>query len=275
MQESIQYNIVSYKNSATYKADWIACEQPLEIWLKFYKTPNQTEKLYLHSTMRTPGDDIHLVKGWLLSIDLVSLNDIFSIEHTGTDRLKENHSNRILITLKPGVSVELSKYKANPLSVSSCGVCGQQNIDKLLENLSPIDEQNRVSLAAKSICDLPNNLRLQQPVFFRTGGVHAAALLDHKGSLVGTSEDIGRHNALDKLIGKHLALLPGQYAVLLSGRVSFEMVQKSARAGISMIIAVGAPTSLAVDLCKELDIALIGFIKATQFNLYHGERQLI
>ncbi|GAB2699989.1 formate dehydrogenase accessory sulfurtransferase FdhD [Aliiglaciecola sp. 3_MG-2023] len=275
MEESIQYNIVSYHDSANHKVDWIACEQPLEIWLKFYKTANETQKVYLHSTMRTPGDDVNLVKGWLQSIDLLKVSDILSITHTGKGKLKQNTSNRIVITLKPGSNVDLSTYKTSQLSVSSCGVCGQQNIDRLLENLLPIDDENRVSMAVRTVSELPNKLRQQQAVFFKTGGVHAAGLIDKQGNLVATSEDIGRHNALDKLIGKHMAQLPGQYAVLLSGRVSFEMVQKSARAGFSMIIAVGAPTSLAVDLCRELDIALIGFIKGSQFNLYHGERQLI
>ncbi|MEP4891609.1 MAG: formate dehydrogenase accessory sulfurtransferase FdhD [Aliiglaciecola sp.] len=274
MEKSVQYNIVRYQDSATTNVDWIASEQPLEIWLKYYNSPNQTDKLYLHSTMRTPGDDINLVKGWLHSVDLLSVSDIFSIAHTGKGKLQQNNSNRIVITVKPGSLVDLSKYKANQLSVSSCGVCGQQNIESLLENLSPIAEPNRVSFPAKLICELPNKLRQQQTVFGKTGGVHGAGLLDQYGDVVATSEDIGRHNALDKLIGKYLPQLPGQYAVLLSGRVSFEMVQKSARAGFSMIIAVGAPTSLAIDLCKELDIALIGFIKGSQFNLYHGERQL-
>ncbi|WJG08227.1 formate dehydrogenase accessory sulfurtransferase FdhD [Aliiglaciecola sp. LCG003] len=275
MLQAKQYSVSQYCQSLTDKEDWIAVEEPLEIWLKQYVTPQQTQSSHLLTTMRTPGNDIELVKGWLHASGLVDMAWVLSIEATGTEALKHQHSNRVVLTLKPGKVIRFDKAQRMQTANSSCGVCGQQSIEWLMDDLPAIEPINRISMAASRIMLMPARLQNAQQQFHKTGALHAAALIDSDGNLIDIFEDVGRHNAMDKLVGNNLANLPGKFAVVLSGRVSFEMVQKSAKAGISMIIAVGAPTSMAVDLCREWNIALIGFSKSERFNLYHGHSQIL
>lgn len=254
--------------------DNVAVEEPLEIWLKMVQSAESTQTKRLVTTMRTPGDDISLVKGWLNATGLLQSDQIHSIEHTGTQLLKGYQSNQVLVTLMPGQSIDSEKVQHIEYVSSSCGVCGQQSIEHLLDSLPPAHSEYRLSLPVSQLYTLVGQLREQQGLFSKTGGNHAVGLFDETALVLDVCEDVGRHNAMDKLIGANLKRLPGKFGVVLSGRVSFEMVHKAAMAGISMIVAVGAPTSLAIELCKECDICLIGFVKKDSLNIYHDNRQL-
>lgn len=250
--------------------DIVAVEEPLEIWLKHFNGSSIPQVDHLCTIMRTPGADEALVRGWLFTTARIDQSAISGVNASGTQRLKGQSSNRLLVTLKPNYRFSLASVQRADIANSSCGVCGQQSIEKLLDDIAPINPSHQVSFSPAEILTMPLAMRRSQSLFDKTGGNHAAALVNRQGQIIDIFEDVGRHNALDKLIGHNFQRFPGQYAVLLSGRVSFEMVQKAATAGISLIIAVGAPTSLAIELCVEWDIGLIGFIKADQFNVYHG-----
>ena len=226
------------------------------------------------TTMRTPGNDIELVKGWLFTSGLLIMEQIHHIEHTGIDHMKGIEGNRILVTLKPGVIFQLQSDLQRDYVHSSCGVCGQQSIEWLLQTLPELDLNNRISLPLSSINLLVDKLNEEQRLFHATGGCHGVALFDETSAILDVQEDVGRHNAFDKIIGNNLSRFPSPLGVVLSGRVSFEMVQKAAMAGVSMIVSVGAPTSLALELCQEREIALLGFVKSSGLNIYTGQRQL-
>ncbi len=276
MKPAQQYAITKFGgNDAVQVDDWIAVEAPLEIWIKFYDSNKQALTQALSVTMRTPGDDLDLVRGWLFATLGLGAEHLSSIRFTGVEHLQGQPSNRILVTLLPSITFDPNVLARTGVSQSSCGVCGQQSIEALTDNLSPILSSNRLHLRLSQIIQMPNALINAQSAFKKTGGIHSAALFDTNAQLLDVREDVGRHNALDKLIGGNLARLPGPYGVLLSGRVSFEMVQKTARAGISLIIAIGAPTSLAIDLCREWDIGLIGFVKQNGVNVYHGPAPMV
>lgn len=269
------YDIVAVKNARIAQQDSVAVEEPLEVWIKLFHSGQQAHVQHLMTTMRTPGHDLELVRGWLHAINLIDGEQIHSIRFSGVDTLKGQTSNKVVVTLLPGINLDLSKLQRSQYASSSCGVCGQQSIEWMLDDLPTVQSNQRIHLGLDTVSCLSLKLSKHQPGFTATGGMHGVALIDQSANIVSVFEDVGRHNAMDKLVGANLAILPGKYAVLLSGRVSFEMVQKAARAGISMIIAIGAPTSLAVDLCKAIDIALIGFLKHNQLNIYHGDAQFV
>lgn len=255
--------------------DSLAVEEPLEIWLRYYDENLQLATQRVSVTMRTPGDDEALVRGWLFSSLGIDPNDLISVRHTGKDALKGETGNRILAAIRPGFKIDQKHISRNDVSTSSCGICGQASIEHLTEILLPIEPSKRIFLSRQQILQLVLAMATQQALFRATGGCHGVGLIDNSGQLLDVYEDVGRHNAMDKLIGHYLGLFPTQSAVLLSGRVSFEMVQKSVRAGISMIIAIGAPTSLAVELCQTFDICLVGFVKPQQFNVYSCQSQVL
>ncbi|TRY29317.1 formate dehydrogenase accessory sulfurtransferase FdhD [Aliiglaciecola sp. M165] len=255
--------------------DSVVVEEPLEIWVKQYSAGDSSDIIHLSTTMRTPGQDFALVKGWLHSLNVINLDDITDIKFTGRETLKQQTSNRILVTLKPGISGAWERVQHNDFTHSSCGVCGQQSIEWLLEDLSPISPCNLFDISAASLHALPQALQSMQSAFSETGGCHGVGLFDASMTILDCQEDVGRHNAMDKLVGNNLDRLPGPFGVVLSGRVSFEMVQKAARARVSMIVAVGAPTSLAIELCREFDIALAGFVKSDRYNVYTSAERFI
>ena len=272
---TIKHAIIKFSgDSSSNIDDSLAPEEPLEVCLKQFDGKGNSEITTLMVTMRTPGDDIVLVRGWLFTSGIAIADDILSIHHVGQDLKQQGQSNRVLITIKPGHRIDASSATHVEYTNSSCGICGQQSIEQLLERLPERSRLNRISIPASALYPLLESLRQNQPLFEQTGSCHGVGLFDESMQLIDVLEDVGRHNALDKLIGKHMGMFPGKYGLLVSGRVSFEIVQKAAMAQISMIIAVGAPTDLAVELCKECDIALIGFVKENSFNLYCGQRQL-
>ena len=254
-------------------ADAVAVEAPLEV---------RVNGRALAVLMRTPGDDRALAAGFLLSERLIRhADDIATIEHC-TDATLESDDprrNTVLVTLERAAAARASNLLATRrevLASSSCGVCGRATIDSLRTDLAPIISDVRVAL--RTLCDLPEQLRSRQAVFASTGGLHAAGLFSSDGSLQQIAEDVGRHNAVDKVIGArllHEALPLSESVLLVSGRTSFELVQKAWCAGIPVVAAVSAPSSLAVTLAHEAGITLVGFLRDGGLNIYAGASRLV
>ena len=266
--------IVRYNNKEIHKKpDVVAVEEPLEIRLE-YGNREEREVESIAVTMRTPGDDFELALGFLFSEGLVqNFSQIHSIYHC-----KENTQNNIVhLKLKRDVRVKIRQR--NFYMTSSCGVCGKAAIEHITVQSSFIAQikSSRLKISSELICSLPQKLYNAQQNFQHTGGLHAAGLFDHEGVLVEIKEDVGRHNAFDKLFGAFFVKqkLPlSEYIVVASGRASFELIQKSAIAGIPIFVAVGAPSSLAVHLAQECGITLIGFTRADRFNIYSNANRV-
>jgi len=246
--------------------DSVAIEEPLEIRINSSTLPKPKP---ISITMRTPGDDKALALGFLLTEGIIQ-NVIQISEVT----LSEN---KITIELGTDTHLDLEKLNRHFYTSSSCGVCGKSSIEAI--NTISDYEATHHSLTVKSdvIKSLPEALQKSQSIFQQTGGLHAAAICDIYGQVLTVTEDVGRHNALDKLIGHYFindALPLDKSILLLSGRISFELVQKSIMAGIQFIVAVGAPSSLAIDLAEEYDVTLVGFTKADRFNVYNGDHRI-
>ena len=252
--------------------DQVAVEEPLEIQLS-YSTATGFMKKNIAVTMRTPGNDEELAAGFLFTEGIIeSKLSIKEILHVASD------DNRILVSLHENIMPVLSKADRNFYSTSSCGICGKASIDAIRTLSLYRDAKDNISVKAASLHELPNSLKLQQEVFENTGGIHASALFTTDAEFTMLREDVGRHNALDKVIGAALLndLLPLDNCILLlSGRASFELIQKAVMAGIRIVVAVGAPSSLAVELAKETGITLIGFLRNNRFNIYSGNQRVI
>lgn len=250
--------------------DTLAIEEPLEIKLSYFDGRAYCTK-NLSITMRTPGNDEELAVGFLFTEGIIRNSD----EVRSCVSLGEN---RVLVTLEEQVTFDITKLERNFYTTSSCGVCGKSSIDAVKTVCLLEDEEGDISISASILHSLPDKLSHNQGLFEQTGGIHASALFDSNGDLLLTREDIGRHNALDKLIGTALQnndLPLGKHILLLSGRASFELIQKAAMAGVKIIAAVGAPSSLAVATAKEFDMTLVGFLKADRFNIYCGDNRVI
>ena len=258
----------------TEEIDYLASEEPLEIRLLFGPSTDRRQQ-NVSVTMRTPGQDFELATGFLFTEGIVrSASDIVDIRHCGGLQ-----ANVVRVSLKEDVAVNISKLERNFYTTSSCGVCGKASIEAV-RTVSRLEKPRTIfQLSADALLALPDKLRVAQSVFENTGGLHGCALFDSSENLVMCREDVGRHNAVDKLIGAALInhFFPlEKYVLLLSGRASFELVQKASMAGIQMIAAVGAPSSLAVQMAAEADITLVGFLRNGGFNIYtHNERVLI
>jgi FdhD protein len=268
--EITKREIFSFQRSAfENKLDFIAVEDTLEISLGFWEVEKFVSK-NISITMRTPGADRELAVGFLFGEGIV--------KHPNEIEKIDSEQNKVLIFLKKGVIFNLNTIERHFYTSSSCGVCGKSSTDavKLVSN-SQKNESN-FSLSSELILKLPSKMSEKQVNFQQTGGLHSSSLFSEKGEFILLFEDVGRHNALDKLIGS--AFLNGNLPLknnilLLSGRISFELVQKAIFAGISVICAIGAPSSLAIDLAKEFNICLIGFLKKNSFNVYHGAERFL
>ncbi|MDB5023236.1 MAG: Sulfur carrier protein FdhD [Mucilaginibacter sp.] len=258
--------------------DTLAIEEPLEIRLAFGSGLNRVVK-NVSVTMRTPGNDAELATGFLFTEGIIKHNkDLASAAHAFI-ACAENKENVIRVELTEGVVPELKNTERNFYTTSSCGVCGKGSIEAI-KTVSAFhaDQGNDFFITHELLLGLPDRLRKHQDIFDATGGLHACALFDASGELLLLREDVGRHNALDKLIGAALERdwLPLNNSVLLlSGRASFELVQKAAMAGIPIIAAVGAPSSLAVQLAGEFGITLAGFLRGQRFNIYTMEGRIL
>jgi len=250
--------------------DLLVVEEPLEIRLG-YGPENDRKQLSLSVTMRTPGYDEELTVGFLYSEGIINqASDLLSVKYCEDVGKSEQKENVMRAELAPHVALDPGLFKRNFYTTSSCGVCGKASIDQVRVTCAPMVD-NLMHVDISVLYQLPQRLTEAQLVFKHTGGLHAAALFDLQGELHFFREDVGRHNALDKLLG-HLLLteptLAHHSVLLLSGRISFELVQKAARAGIPIIAAIGAPSSLAVELGHELEMTLIGFLKPDKCNVY-------
>jgi len=252
------------------RSDVLAVEEPLQICLNGFP---------LSITMRTPGNDLDLAVGFLFTeAIIVDVNQILSMRSDhGVDEpgepAPESSSDRVTIRLKPDVTIDPARIRRNFYTSSSCGVCGKLAISALEVHPPRPMRQSGAKFRPDLIYRLPDLLRQTQHAFDRTGGLHAAALFSPEGSLLGLREDVGRHNAVDKLIG--FALRDGKLPledslILVSGRAGFELVQKSIMASIPVLAAVGAPSSLAVDLANRFGMTLVGFLRGQRFNIYSG-----
>ncbi len=255
--------------------DTLAVEEPLEIRLGFVENGKFTHKA-ISITMRTPGNDFELAAGFLFTEGILqSKNQIKHIKHCGTF---PNNQNTVRIDLMPDIYIAFKKLERNFYTTSSCGVCGKSSLESLATGAKKIKQNNFPQISAEIIHELPNKLRADQTVFDDTGGLHAAALFDETGNLIELREDVGRHNAVDKLIGKQFLAdkIPLADKILfLSGRASFELIQKAVMAQIPIVCAVGAPSSLAVEAARKFNITLLGFVRDNRFNIYTGKQRVL
>ena len=249
------------------RPDQIAVEEPLEIRLV---SPQQTEAV----TMRTPGADFELTAGFLYSEGVVNhRQDIWRMSYcVAKDVDGEQRYNIINVALKEGLLPDLQPLERHFFTTSACGVCGKASIEALQLRGCPVIPTG-MEVPAEVIYSLPDKLRSAQGIFTATGGLHAAGLFDAQGQLLRLREDVGRHNALDKLVGSALLALElplNNHIVMVSGRSSFEILQKCLTAGVPIVCAVSAPSSLAVALAREFGITLVGFLRGQRFNVYSG-----
>jgi FdhD protein len=264
-------------NGVSRRDDQLAVEEPLEIRLHFYQG-GELQRQSIAITMRTPGSDIELARGFLVGEGIVhSAADIQSCEFSGTRALQGYDSNVVKVTLAPSVTVDLDRLQRHFYTSSSCGICGKASLEALeLVGATAIpDDRFRISTAA--IHRLADNISSGQSLFRETGGLHAAGLFDCDGNISELREDFGRHNAMDKIVGKlqQEDMLPAvSTGVFVSGRASFELMQKAIMAGLPLLAAVGAPSSLAVELARDYNMSLIGFMRDGRFNIYAGEQRL-
>ena len=266
------YKVIKFKKNKFEKIDdLISIEEPLEISIK-YKDQNEWVTSSLSITMRTPGHDEDLVRGFLFNEQIIqNLNEIDEIESIGEKVGQYKIQNKILITLNNSKNINISKIKRDFLTNSSCGVCGKSSLDALEIIKKEKTFKDEPKLVKEIIIRSPLILRQNQSEFSKTGGIHASGLFSSDGKLISLREDVGRHNALDKLIGQALLSneLPlSDYGIIVSGRASFELMQKAMMAGVPLLAAVGAPSSLAVELAEEFGMTLIGFLKKDKFNIY-------
>jgi FdhD protein len=261
------------------RTDKLALEEPLEIQLST-QGGNEAGRAWktVAITMRTPGQDRELAAGFLSGEGILrSTRDIETIYSCGARYGKQEWQNRVRVALKPGTEFDLNRLERNFYVSSSCGVCGKTSLEALLSSgFEPIADAGW-TVGEQMVQSLPERLRKAQPVFDQTGGLHAAGLFSLEGEALVVREDVGRHNAVDKVVGARL--LAGHeknhaQILVVSGRASFELVQKTVAAGIPMLVAVGAPSSLAVQLAEEFGVTLAGFVRAGGFNIYTGAQRI-
>ena len=267
LASTIKAEIFRYSNNTILSEyDSISVEEPIEISIESAKYPKRKN---ISITMRTPGNDKALATGFLFTEGIV---------HT-TASIKGiiAEDNKAIIQIADDADLDLEKITRHFYTSSSCGVCGKASIEAINTITEYEPTHHQLNVDADIIKSLPDQLRKHQEVFRQTGGLHAAALCDTQGNILTVKEDVGRHNALDKLIGHYFLAddLPLERSILLlSGRISFELVQKAIMAGVQFIVAVGAPSSLAIELAEEYDVTLVGFAKADRFNVYNGNHRI-
>ena len=273
-----KYKVSKFKSNKIENVDdLISIEEPLEISIRYKDQDNWVNQI-LSITMRTPGDDEDLVRGFLYNEQIIEdINHIDAIESFGDKVGQYNIQNKILATLNNSQNVNITKIKRDFLTNSSCGVCGKSSLDALeiIKKEKPSSSEPKIT--KDIIIQSPDILRNNQSEFSKTGGIHASGLFDNNGKLISIREDVGRHNALDKLIGsvlKNNQLKPTNQFITCSGRLNFELVQKVLMTNIGIMIGVGAPTSLAIDLANKFDMTLIGFVKGDSFNIYTNNQKV-
>jgi len=275
---SSEYKVFKFKSNNLDKFDdHISIEEPLEIIIKYKDKEIWVEKT-ISVTMRTPGDDEDLVRGFLFNEKVVEKIDyIEKIETSGQTSEQYGLKNKITVTINNSDNIDIDKIKRNFLTNSSCGVCGKSSLDALEIIKKDKILKSNPKISKEVLMNSTNRLRQNQSEFSKTGGIHASGLFTTQGDIVVIKEDVGRHNALDKLIGYALKenLLDNNTQFLAcSGRLNFDLVQKALMANIGILIGVGAPTSLAIDLANKFDMTLVGFVKETALIFIVIKREL-
>lgn len=262
----------------TVAEDLLAVEEPLEIRLSL-QWEGRREQRSISVTMRTPGDDFDLVAGFLYTERIVQHpNQIVHLRYCGIPAPDTGLRNVVRAELAEGTDFDFQRIERHFYTTSSCGVCGKSSLEALEIAGCPIPVPNGFQITAPVVHGLPATLRNAQECFQRTGGLHAAALFDADGNLLRMREDVGRHNALDKLIGSYVregSVSLSDCLLLVSGRASFELMQKALMAKIPILAAVGAPSSLAYQLAQRFNITLLGFLRNDRFNVYHGVDRIV
>jgi len=273
------YQTVKYKQNQSATIDeLISIEEPLEMIVRYKKNNNWIDNS-ISVTMRTPKNDEDLIIGLLFSEGIIhKLPEIEKVESLGHKTGKLKLRNKIRVTLNNGENLDVKHLRRNFLTNSSCGVCGKASMDSLEIICKTKINKDNPKIKSSLVTAIPNLLKQSQSEFSKTGGIHASALFDQDGKVLVIREDVGRHNALDKVIGhcfKNSIFDTKNQFIACSGRLSFELIQKTLMANIGLLMGVGAPTSLAIDLAKRFDITLIGFIKSDSFNVYCGENRIL
>ena len=273
------YKVIKFRsNNAKEVEDLVSIEEPLEIIIRFKNKDSWVDNT-ISITMRTPGDDEDLVRGFLFNEKVIEkIEYIEKIESTGKPTDQYGLKNKITITINNSENIDIDKIKRNFLTNSSCGVCGKTSLDSL-----EIIKKDKIlksipKISKEIIMKSPDKLRQNQSEFSKTGAIHASGLFTDQGEIVAIKEDVGRHNALDKLIGHTLnkkLLNPSTQFLTCSGRLNFDLVQKALMANIGVLIGVGAPTSLAIDLANRFDMTLVGFVKEDSFNIYSNSERIL
>jgi len=274
-----KYKTFKYKkNKLTNINDLVSIEEPLEMVVR-YKKKNEWIDNSISITMRTPKNDEDLIVGLLFCEGIIQkISEVEKVEFLGKKVGKFDLQNKIRVTLNNGENLDVKHLRRNFLTNSSCGVCGKTSMDSLELICKTKINTGIPKIKSSLITKIPDILRQAQSEFSKTGGIHASTLLNKEGKPLAVKEDVGRHNALDKLIGhcfKNSLFNTKNQFIACSGRLSFELVQKTLMANIGILMGVGAPTSLAIDLAKRFDMTLIGFVKSDSFNIYCGENRIL
>ncbi len=276
---NIKYNVIKSKDDSVEEVkDFVSVEEPIEMNLK-YKIDGKWITEHLSITMRTPGQDEDLISGFLFNERIVeNFSEIENIEKIGEKVGDFNIQNKIIATINNKKNIDISKIKKNFITNSSCGVCGKTSLETV-----EVIKKDKLNISfpkipKKIILKSPELLINEQSEFSKTGGIHASSLINENGNVIATREDVGRHNALDKLIGySHRKKLIDNHSqfIACSGRLNFELVQKGLMSNIGLMAGVGAPTSLAIDLAKRFDMTLLGFVKKNSFNIYTNKERVL
>ena len=274
-----KYKTIKYKqNKSSNSEDLISIEEPLEMVVRYKKKSKWIDNS-ISITMRTPTNDENLIIGLLFCEGIVhKISEIEKIEFLGEKVGKFDLQNKIRVTLNNSENLNTKHLRRNFLTNSSCGVCGKTSMDSLEIICKTKINKDIPKIKSSLITKIPNLLTQSQSEFSKTGGIHSSALFNKKGKSLVIEEDVGRHNALDKVIGhslKNSIFDTKNQFIACSGRISFELVQKTYMANIGLLMGVGAPTSLAIDLAKRFDITLIGFVKSDSFNIYCGKNRIL
>ena len=276
---NIKYNVIKLKDSSVEEVkDFVSIEEPLEMNLK-YKVDSKWITEHLSITMRTPGHDEDLISGFLFNERIIeNFSEIENIEKIGEKVGDFNIQNKIVATINNTKNIDIGKIKKNFITNSSCGVCGKTSLETV-----EVIKKDKLNISfpkiqKKIILKSPELLMSEQSEFSKTGGIHASSLINEHGNVIATKEDVGRHNALDKLIGySHRKKLIDNHSqfIACSGRLNFELIQKGLMSNIGLMAGVGAPTSLAIDLAKRFNMTLIGFVKKNSFNIYTNKERVL
>ncbi|MFT4534201.1 MAG: FdhD protein [Saprospiraceae bacterium] len=248
--------------------DDLSIEEPLEIRIRYHTSHGIYRTVSIAVTMRTPGTDEFLARGFLFTEGMVS-------DQSQIVEAKQTEPNIIEVLLGEDVQFNPSQFSRNFYTTSSCGVCGKASIESIHSETIHLPWKSGFKIESEILMSLPKILFDQQVSFSKTGGIHACALVDKQGVFIDIKEDVGRHNAMDKLIGANPNYPLSDAMILVSGRASFELVQKASKAGVGLMAAIGAPSSLAVQLAEEQGMTLMGFLKRDGFNIYCGEGRVL